>query len=262
MIFLKWHGKLKRERAMRSIKKMVIGGVLWIALVPALFTGSGCSSPSLANVKGYQQTDLDGRIVMVEDELLADPNKLALVLDKLADDLENIEEYFHMDALRGVKDTIVWLNDDRKLGEPYACYYSKKSHFEFYPDKSTLKFKGIELFDTDLYLNRPGPFIGDVMLHEFVHAFNFSAEFSKKLQGELWAAYSSAKMDDDLYKSVDYRESTYDVRAYAMSNMYEYLTELTEAYFTDDNDFFPHTREQLKEYDPLGYDAMVQIWGK
>jgi len=45
-----------------------------------------------------------------------------------------------------------------------------------------------------------------------------------------------------------------------LTNKKEYFSELTEAYFGR-NDFYPFSRSDLKEYDPVGYQMMVDCWG-
>ena len=41
----------------------------------------------------------------------------------------------------------------------------------------------------------------------------------------------------------------------------QYFADLTEAYFGK-NDFFPFNREDLKKYDPTGYQLMKTVWGQ
>ena len=49
------------------------------------------------------------------------------------------------------------------------------------------------------------------------------------------------------------------VKAYAATNQEEYFAELTEAYFGQ-NDWFPHNREELRNYDPRGYKMIEEVW--
>ena len=37
------------------------------------------------------------------------------------------------------------------------------------------------------------------------------------------------------------------------------FAELTEAYFGQ-NDWFPHNREELRNYDPRGYKMIEEVW--
>ncbi len=45
-----------------------------------------------------------------------------------------------------------------------------------------------------------------------------------------------------------------------MGSPQEYFSELTEAYFGK-NDFFPFTRDELKQHDPAGFALMEEAWG-
>ena len=49
-------------------------------------------------------------------------------------------------------------------------------------------------------------------------------------------------------------------RAYALTNPFEYFAEDTEAYFTR-NDFFPYTREELRQHDPAMFELLTRLWG-
>jgi Mlc titration factor MtfA (ptsG expression regulator) len=49
-------------------------------------------------------------------------------------------------------------------------------------------------------------------------------------------------------------------RAYAITNPAEYFAETTEAYFSR-NDFFPFTKEELKQHDPAMFELLGKLWG-
>lgn len=97
-----------------------------------------------------------------------------------------------------------------------------------------------------------------VILHELAHAYHdqfMEDAYQNKL---ILDAYNHA-MEKGLYDTVlDYKGRT--VKAYATSNQMEYFAEATEAYFYR-NDFYPFLAAELKQYDPKGYELMVQIWG-
>jgi hypothetical protein len=50
-------------------------------------------------------------------------------------------------------------------------------------------------------------------------------------------------------------------RAYALNNYLEFFAELTEAYFVR-NDFFPFTRDELRQYDAVGYAMIESVWNQ
>jgi len=94
-----------------------------------------------------------------------------------------------------------------------------------------------------------------VLLHEMCHAVHFHL-----LGGEnptIKAAYNQA-MERHLYDNVKH-ESGHSARAYAATNDHEYFAELCCSYL-DRCSWFPFTREELKEHDPIGYKLMEEIW--
>lgn len=49
------------------------------------------------------------------------------------------------------------------------------------------------------------------------------------------------------------------MKAYAATDEYEYFSELTEAYFGDNN-FYPFNRNDLMKYDPAGFALVEKMW--
>ena len=96
-----------------------------------------------------------------------------------------------------------------------------------------------------------------VILHELSHAVQF--HLLAAYEPALKAAYKQA-MDRGLYDNVKH-ESGKTAKAYAAASDKEYFAELTCSYL-DRCAYFPFTREELKEHDPVGYQVMEAIWGK
>jgi len=96
-----------------------------------------------------------------------------------------------------------------------------------------------------------------VVMHELAHAYHDQI-VGHDHEG-IRTAYAEA-VDAGIYKQVMFiRGGT--VRHYALSNIYEYFAEGTEAYFGS-NDFYPFVRAELKEHDPALFKIMEEIWGK
>jgi hypothetical protein len=93
------------------------------------------------------------------------------------------------------------------------------------------------------------------ILHELAHFYHFSVLGSDN--EAIRNAYAHAR-ETHLYESVRRYDGT-TAPAYALTNEKEYFAELTEAYFGR-NDFFPFTREELKEYDPVGFAMVRKLW--
>ena len=96
-----------------------------------------------------------------------------------------------------------------------------------------------------------------VLLHELSHAVE--AHLLQAYVPALKAAFQQA-MDRGLYANVKH-ETGREAKAYAATNDREYFAELSCAYL-DRCAYFPFTREELKEYDSVGFQLMEKIWGK
>jgi hypothetical protein len=94
------------------------------------------------------------------------------------------------------------------------------------------------------------------LMHEMAHAYQFFVIGEDHPAAQ--RAYQKA-MDRGLYESVPHVHGG-KRKAYAATNYKEYFADLTEAYFGK-NDFFPFTREDLKKYDPTGYQLLKGVWG-
>jgi hypothetical protein len=94
-----------------------------------------------------------------------------------------------------------------------------------------------------------------MVLHELAHAYEDL--YLSEMQSKIVAAYESAAASGKYEKVLDVRGARR--RHYAMNNKTEYFAELTESYFGK-NDFYPFTREELKEFDPTGFKLMREAW--
>jgi hypothetical protein len=93
------------------------------------------------------------------------------------------------------------------------------------------------------------------ILHELAHGYHDQVLGNgiERVRGAFQYATESG-----LYREVKHSNGSV-ARAYALTNHIEYFAELTEAYFGT-NDYFPFRRDELREYDPLGYEAVRTLW--
>lgn len=99
-------------------------------------------------------------------------------------------------------------------------------------------------------------------LHELAHAYHDRVLSQGFGNAEIKAAYERARAGGT-YDRVERKDSEGRKRmdkAYALSTPQEYFAETTEAYFSR-NDFFPYTREQLKQHDPDMFTLLGKMWG-
>jgi Mlc titration factor MtfA (ptsG expression regulator) len=96
-------------------------------------------------------------------------------------------------------------------------------------------------------------------LHELAHAFHDRVLGFNN--AEIAAVFEKAKAAGK-YDKVERHDSQGRKRldrAYAMTNAKEYFAECSEAFFSR-NDFFPFTKEELKQHDPDVFALLERLW--
>lgn len=149
-------------------------------------------------------------------------------------------------------------------------YTNAQPRAEFHPDAGWLRENGrdpamakcVEFTDTRDF-EREMDRMPNFTLHELAHAYHFRVLAGGFENPEVAAAYDRAKRSgryDRVERWNGGGSRTQNVRAYAMTDPMEYFAENSEAYFSR-NDFFPFTREELKQFDPEGYAVIEKAWG-
>ena len=102
------------------------------------------------------------------------------------------------------------------------------------------------------------------LLHEFSHSFHDNLANDQRVR--IRNVYEAA-MDRHLYDVVEARvpqaDGKYEIRkvpALAGRNELEYFAELSVCFLAE-NWAFPHTRDELRKHDPLGFALMEDVWG-
>jgi hypothetical protein len=93
------------------------------------------------------------------------------------------------------------------------------------------------------------------LLHELAHAYH------AQIQGFDAPAITKAfqhAVSTGLYQSVPGQNGQL-TKSYALTNEREYFALLTQAYY-ERSGYYPYTRDQLREYDPAGYDVVRSAW--
>ena len=149
-------------------------------------------------------------------------------------------------------------------------YPDTQSRAEFHPDAGWLSkhgrdpvmAKGVEFTNVRIFeaeMKRMPNFA----LHELAHAYHDRVLEKGFGNPAIKAAYEKAKAGGS-YERIERwhgngRPNTFE-RAYAMTNPQEYFAENTEAFFSR-NDFFPFTRDELKQHDPAMFELLCKLWG-
>ena len=97
-------------------------------------------------------------------------------------------------------------------------------------------------------------------LHELAHAYHdrFLGFENAEIETAFQKAKATGKYDQVLRQDAEGRRRL--DKAYAMTNAKEYFAECSEAFFAR-NDFYPFTREELKQHDPEMLILLEKLWG-
>ncbi len=202
-----------------------------------------------------------GWTVHVSRKLLADEAKAtARALELLEAQLEEIIRVVPKSAVAELQKVPLYFSPE---------YPHTPSRAEYHPDAKWLtdngrdpvmakgvEFTNIRNFESEM---RRMP---NFALHELAHAYH--DRFLPKGFGnsDIKSAYENAKAGGK-YDRVERQDSKGNKRmdrAYALTNPQEYFAETTEAFFTR-NDFYPFTRDELKQQDPAMEKLLEKLWG-
>jgi len=189
-----------------------------------------------------------------------DAPALEKALQLLRAQLDEIVRVVPAQAVAELRKVPLWINPEYPKVQPRA---------EFHPGADWLRdngrdpgmAKGVEFTNVRIFEaeTRRMP---NFALHELAHAYHNRTLRMSFGNLEIKAAYEKAKASGK-YDRVERKDSegrSRMERAYAMTNPQEYFAECTEAYFTR-NDFFPFTREELKQHDPEMFALLEKLWG-
>jgi hypothetical protein len=221
------------------------------------------SCTSIPTTREFKVKDIQGWKVYFEKKIYENSEVRRSTEDILRQKLEVIKRQVPKTSLRYIQKIKVWISNEAN----YPFRKNEYSTFVYHVSSSWLEQNGLpDKFENSIHLINPDHFINTaknfttqpmVVLHELSHAFHYGC---LKIQNQaVLGAFKKAK-SQKLYLSVYRINSNTKQRAYAISNHGEYFAELTEAYFGK-NDYYPFTRDELKNYDPQGYQMIEQLWG-
>jgi hypothetical protein len=227
--------------------------VIWL-----LMTLAGCSN--LPIVFGYRTSMIQGYVVHVNaDFIRRQPKLVRQVTSALNEDLGYINRALPAPARAALQKTIIWVeyqtpsfgDDFRGRGATFHVSRLWLAEHGFLLDKA----RGVQVCNAADYLDWRSHQM--LLLHEFTHAYHYIIGFERS---DVIAAYKAAKKAG-LYHQVQYvlAKPGELKSAYALNNQHEYFAELSEAYLAR-NDYFPFIREDLRQYDPNGYELIDRLW--
>ena len=228
-----------------------------VLLATLLFGGCAATRPA----EPYHALELQGFPIRADNAWRqSDPDAYQQVITTLDQDLESITRIVPPPALAALRTRTIWIEREMDIA---ADTFTGRG-MTFHPSREWLaehgilpdKAGGVEISNARDYLEwrQHQPFM---VLHELAHAYHWLLGFDRP---DVVQTYEAAKAAG-LYEEIDYvlAPAGEKRRAYALTNPKEYFAELSEACFGR-NDFFPFTRDELREYDPAGYALVERLW--
>jgi hypothetical protein len=231
-----------------------------IALLPCL-AGLLVGSAALAQDRNYdpqsvyEQQSIHGFTVLLSPQLLAQARAAADVRAELTRQFGEVVEVVPPSAVAALRNVRIWVEWSRRP-DAGAEFHVSQGWLEkngYNPAKAG----GIEISNSLNFVSWSRAEQPCMVLHELAHAYHFLVLGER--HPEIAAAYRQA-VESRSYQSVDYYGGG-KRRAYALVDEKEYFAELSEAYFCR-NDYYPFTRADLQQHDPVGYELLQRLWGK
>jgi hypothetical protein len=203
----------------------------------------------------YEQQSIHGFTVLLSPQLLAQARAAADVRAELTRQFGEVVEVVPPSAVSALRKVRVWVEWSRRP-DAGAEFHLSQGWLEkngYNPAKAG----GIEIANSLNFVSWSRAEQPCMVLHELAHAYHFLVLGER--HPEIAAAYRQA-VKSRSYESVDYYGGG-KRRAYALVDEKEYFAELSEAYFCR-NDYYPFTRADLQQHDPVGYELLQRLWGK
>ena len=242
--------------------------VTFTALVLFFSLSSGqCESVTFEDGKKawtYEKIQVMGWNLYIEKSISKDKALNAVILKEVREGIKRFIKIVPPDAIKFLQTIPIWASNE----PTYPMRKNERGVIPFHRDKTWLRdhdlnphmAPGVHIINPraallDHKIFEWGPM---TMLHELAHAYhNVKLGLSNP---DIRSAYGSAMARGLYLKVPDRKFKNKKVKAYAASNKEEYFAEVTEAYFGK-NDWFPHNRKELKEYDPKAYLMVEKVWG-
>ncbi len=216
-------------------------------------------SEKAAGDKTHEERTIAGWTVHVKVKLIREEAAhLEKALPLLQAQLEEIIRLIPAKAVTEMQKVPLWINPE---------YPNKRAAAEYHPGADWLRdngrdpvmAKGVEFTNVRIFEaeTRRMP---NFALHELAHAYHdrFLGFEHVEIEAAFQRAKAAGKYDQVLRQDSEGRRRL--DKAYAMTNAKEYFAECSEAFFAR-NDFFPFTREELKQHDLEMFALLEKLWG-
>lgn len=210
----------------------------------------------------FQTNSIEGWRVLVNERLLAEEKAATeKALKLLRGQLQEIVRVVPPPAVAKLREVTLWFSPEYP-GVPPRAEYHPGADWLRHNGRDPVMARGVEFTDVRNF-EAETKRMPNFTLHELAHSYHDRVLTRGFENVEIKAVYERAKASKS-YDQVerwfgDGRPNTKE-KAYAMTNPMEYFAESTEAFFSR-NDFFPFTREELKQLDPEMDQLLVILWG-
>lgn len=215
-----------------------------------------------ARAAGFQTNSIEGWRVLVNDRLLADDRSgTEKALELLRVQLQEIVHIVPAPAVVKLREVTLWFSPEYPGLQPRAEYHPGAGWLRD-NGRDPVMVQGVEFTDVRNF-EAETKRMRNFTLHELAHGYHDRVLAGGFDNTEIKAAFERAKASGSYDKVErwfgDGRPNTKE-KAYAMTNPMEYFAESTEAFFSR-NDFFPFTRNELKQHDPEMENLLARLWG-
>lgn len=202
----------------------------------------------------YREQSIHGFTVLLNPQVLAEARAAAEVRAELTRQFAEVTEVLPPSAVSALQKVRVWVEWSKRPDAGAEFHVSRRwlEQNGYNPAKAG----GIEISNSLNFVSWSRAEQPCMVLHELAHAYHFLV--LGESHPDITAAYRHA-VEHRLYESVDYVGGG-KRRAYALVNEKEYFAELSEAYFGR-NDYYPFTRADLQQHDPVGHALVQRLWG-
>lgn len=202
----------------------------------------------------YRQTAVHGFSVLINPDVDASGQIGIDAMAELDDQLAAVVSYLAGDVLTQMQQVRIWVETDQLSDRSGQFHVSELwlTNNGYNPEKAG----AVEISNTRIFVQNARELNVSTVLHELSHARQLHLTNNNSAL-DFEGVYNNA-LASGTYESVEYVTGTLRP-AYAMTNSQEYFAELSEAYFAT-NDFFPFNRAELLDFDPDGYELVLQAW--
>ncbi len=213
------------------------------------------------NAASFKTNSIEGWRVLVNQQLLAqDIAATEKALELLRGQLQEIVRVVPAPAVAKLREVTLWFSPEYPGVPPRAEYHPGAAWLRD-NGRDPAMAQGVEFTDVRNF-EAETKRMPNFTLHELAHGYHDRVLARGFDNAEITAAYERAKSSqsyDKVERWFGNGSPNTQEKAYAMTSPMEYFAESSEAFFSR-NDFFPFTRDELKQHDPGMFKLLERLW--